>query len=226
MEGTWYRSLWGLLNTPLRHFITFLATDQGSGCNSCTRYRDRFKAKMGSNRPWLRKDKTHTKIIIDWVFKVALFHEKRNKTKLSQFWQLRVFERCLSAFPRLTLVTRFLALYTGYMFSRALHRSHVFPRLSSVDTQVFPRLTLAAYFLTSRHRRHVFPRLALVASFVTFRTDCIHLHRVLTGSLCFCAKMFGCADRPYFGTRIHTIRLLKIARIQAVFGITAVNDRA
>ena len=61
------------------------------------------------------------------------------------------------------LVTCFPALAIGYMFSRAWHRSHVFPRLAPITC--FPALSTGYIFSCARHRLHVFPRLASVICF-------------------------------------------------------------
>ena len=80
--------------------------------------------------------------------------------------QITSFSRAwlrLNVFPRLTLVTCFPALDTGYMFSRAWHRMHVFPRLAPVTC--FPALGSGYMFSRACHRLHVFPRLPPVACF-------------------------------------------------------------
>ena len=72
----------------------------------------------------------------------------------------------------------FPALGIGYMFSRAWHRLHVFPRLAPVTC--FPRLApvtcfpaLGTGYTSSRawHRLHIFPRLAPVACFPALGTS-------------------------------------------------------
>ena len=71
-------------------------------------------------------------------------------------------------FPRLAPVTCFLALGTGYMFSRAWHRLHVFPRLAPVT--YFLALGTGYMFSRAWHRLHVFSRLAPVTCFLALGT--------------------------------------------------------
>ena len=93
--------------------------------------------------------------------------------------------KCFPVFRYLTLapVTCFPALGTGYMFSRAWHRLHVFPRLAPVAC--FPALDAGCMFSRAWHWLHVFPRLTPVACFPALGTgymfsrtwDCLYVSR-------------------------------------------------
>ena len=72
------------------------------------------------------------------------------------------------------------------MFSRALHRLNVFPRLAQVEcfpmlgtVLIFSRAWHWFMFFRDWHRLNVFPRLAQVEYFPALDSDCIVLRRVL-----------------------------------------------
>ena len=68
-------------------------------------------------------------------------------------------------------VACFPALGTGYMFFRAWHRLHVFPRLAPVTC--FSALGTGYMFFRAWHRLHVFPRLSPVTCFPALVTGCM-----------------------------------------------------